>query len=98
MNKNTAQIQFISISPTDLISELKNAIVPELEEKLSKNFQPKEPAKYLTRNEVCELLFIDLSTLYRWTKNKTLKAIYIGNRVYYDRKDIDELMNKNKIN
>ena len=42
-------IQFIGTTPNDLVSEIKNALIPELREQLSKDFQPKEPTEYLTR-------------------------------------------------
>lgn len=90
-------IQFIGITPTDLISEIKNAIIPELREQLAKDFQPKEPTAYLTRTEVCELLKIDLSTLDRWRKAREVTAYGIGNRVYFKRNEIDELINRNRI-
>jgi len=38
-------IQFIGTSPTDLVSEIKNALIPELREHLAKDFQPKEPTQ-----------------------------------------------------
>lgn len=90
-------IQFIGTTPTDLVSELKNALIPELREQLSKDFQPKEPTEYLTRAEVCDLLKIDLSTLHRYRKNGTLKAYGLNNRVYYKRSEIDEYINKNRL-
>ncbi|MNU18958.1 helix-turn-helix domain-containing protein [Chryseobacterium cheonjiense] len=90
-------IQFIGTTPKDLITEIKNALIPELREQLSKDFQPKEPTEYLTRSEVCELLQIDLSTLHRWRKDGTLTAYGVGNRVYFKRSEIDEYINKNKL-
>jgi len=90
-------IQFIGTTPNDLITEIKNALIPELREQLSKDFQPKEPTEYLTRSEVCELLQIDLSTLHRWRKDGTLTAYGVGNRVYFKRSEIDEYINKNKL-
>ena len=67
-------IQFIGTTPNDLVSEIKNALIPELREQLSKDFQPKEPTEYLTRSEVCKILQIDLSTLHRWRKEGVLTA------------------------
>ena len=90
-------IQFIGTTPDDLIKEIKNVILPELREELSKGFQPKEPTQYLTRSEVCELLKIDLSTLYRWTKKGELKAYGIGNRVYYKLNEVEQKLNENQI-
>jgi excisionase family DNA binding protein len=91
-------IQFIGINPTDLINELKNALIPELTKKLSKEFQPKQPTEYLTRSEVCKLLHIDLSTLHRWRKENRLSSYGMGNRVYFKRNEVEDLINCNKLN
>ncbi len=90
-------IQFIGTNPTDLITELKNSLIPELTAQLSAQFQPKEPTEFLTRNEVCAMLKINLSTLYRWCKDGTLSSFGIGNRVYFLRSHIEEVLMKNKL-
>ena len=90
-------IQFIGTTPADLVHEIKSAIIPELKEELSKEFQPKQPTEYLTRTEVCKLLKIDLSTLHRWTKSGKLNAYGIGNRVYYKRSEIESYLEVNKL-
>ncbi|MBF6642812.1 helix-turn-helix domain-containing protein [Chryseobacterium indologenes] len=90
-------IQFIGTTPSELIREIKEEIIPELKQQLSKEFQPKEPCVYLSRNEVCEMLQVDLSTLHRWRKDGTLIAYGLGNRVYFKRNEIDELLNRNRL-
>lgn len=90
-------IQFIGTTPDDLIQEIKREIIPELREQLKEEFQPKEPTIYLTRNEVCEILHIDLSTLHRWRKEGVLIAYGLGNRIYFKRNEIDEFINQNKL-
>ncbi|SIQ99788.1 DNA binding domain-containing protein, excisionase family [Chryseobacterium sp. RU37D] len=90
-------IQFIGTTPSDLIQEIKKEIIPELKAELSKEFQPKEPTEYLTRQEVCEMLHIDLSSLHRWRKEGKLIAYGLGNRVYFKRNEIDELINQNRL-
>lgn len=91
-------IQFIGTTPDDLIQEIKKEIIPELKAELSKEFQPKEPTSYLTRQEVCEMLHIDLSTLHRWRKDGILIAYGLGNRIYFKRNEIEEFLNRNKLN
>lgn len=91
-------IQFIGTTPKELVHEIKNVIIPELKEELSKEFQPKQPTEYLTRSEVCDLLKIDLSTLHRWTKSDKLDAYGIGNRVYYKRSEIEHHLDNNRLN
>ncbi len=75
-------IQFIGYSP----DELENKLFNRFDEKLNilkKEFQPKEPTEFLTRNEVRDMLKVDLSTVHNWTKRGKLQAYGIGNRVYY---------------
>lgn len=60
--------------------------------RLEKNFQPKEPTEYLTRNEVAELLKCDLSTIWLWTKKGKIISYGIGNRVYYKRSEVENAM------
>jgi excisionase family DNA binding protein len=82
------QIQFIQITP----EQLQDAIITGVKEQiegLKKSFQPRNPTEYLTRNEVKELLQIDLSTVHNWTKKGKLKAYGIGNRIYYKRSEIE---------
>lgn len=90
-------IQFIGTTPAELVHEIKTAIIPELRQELSKEFQPKQPTEYLTRTEVCELLKVDLSTLHRWTKSQKLTAYGIGNRVYYKRSEIEFYLEDNRL-
>ncbi|PUB29379.1 excisionase family DNA binding protein [Elizabethkingia sp. YR214] len=90
-------IQFIGTIPTDLIKELKEALIPELREQLSKDFQPKEPTQYLTRTEVCELLKINLSTLHRWRKEGQIPSYGFGNRVYFKHDEVEQIINQNKL-
>lgn len=91
------QIQFIGTTPSKLIFELKTAIIPELKEQLSKEFQPKEPEEFLTRDEASELLKINLSTLTRWTQKGDLISYVINRRVYYKRSEIVLTLENNKI-
>jgi excisionase family DNA binding protein len=80
------------------ITSLFDGLKKELAE-LKANFQPKQPAEYLTRNEVAEMLKCDLSTLWLWTKKGKLTSYGIGNRTYYKRSEIEKAivcLNKKK--
>ena len=90
-------IQFIGTNPSDLISELKNSLIPELKAQLSAQFQPKEPTEYLTRYEVCKLLKIDMSSLHRWRKEGKIPSYGLGNRVYFKRSEVEQIINENKL-
>jgi excisionase family DNA binding protein len=81
-------IQFIQITPEEQEDRIFKRVKAELEE-LKKDFQPKQPPEFLTRNEVRDLLKVDLSTVHNWTKRGKLKAYGIGNRVYYRRDEVE---------
>lgn len=93
----TNNIQFIGLSPSDFIDSLKEQLVPELEARLAEQFQPKQPTEYLSRNEVCDMLKIDLSTLHRWRKSGELIAYGLGNRIYFKRHEIEAFINNNQL-
>lgn len=82
-------IQFIGTSPTALIDLIDKKAEKRLKD-FEKNFQPKEPTEYLTRNEVSEMLHVDLSTVHNWTKKGRIKSYGIGGRVYYKRSEIED--------
>jgi prefoldin subunit 5 len=84
--------QLHNVEPQQIINPI-NDLKKQIED-LKKSFQPKEPTEYLTRQEVVEMLKINLSTLYNWTKNKKLVSYGIGARVYYKRKEIENAIIK----
>lgn len=85
-------IQLHNVEPQQIINPI-NDLKKQIED-LKKSFQPKEPTEYLTRQEVVEMLKINLSTLYNWTKNKKLVSYGIGARVYYKRKEVENAIIK----
>jgi Helix-turn-helix domain len=87
------QIQIIGLCPNQLKKEITEDVVKGVKDsllnELKREFQPKEPTKYLQRSEVAEMLNVDLSTIHNWTKKKILTANQIGGRVYYKRSNIE---------
>lgn len=88
-------IQFIQITPEQLQDEILKGVKVQLNE-LIKHFQPVKPSEFLTRNEVADLLKVDISTLYNWTKKGVLVQYGIGGRVYYKRQEVEEAIIKIK--
>jgi len=82
-------IQFISTSPTALVNLLDEAIKRQLDE-LKKNFQPKEQPIYMTRQEVAEMLHVDISTVHNLSVRGVLKKKQIGGRVLYLREEVQK--------
>lgn len=89
-------IQFIQVTPEQLQEAILNGVKEQLDG-LKANFQAKEPNQYLTRNQVKELLNVDLSTLYNWNRRKILKPYGIGGRVYYKRSEIEAVIVELKV-
>lgn len=80
-------IQFVQVTPEQLQTAIIEGVKLQLND-LKKSFQPKEPTEFLTRNDVAEMLKIDLSSVHNWTKKGTLKAYQISGRVYYKRVEV----------
>lgn len=81
----------VGISPKQLQDAISKDVREQLEE-LKQNFNPKEPEEYLTRKETANLLKINLSSLWNWTKKKRLKAYGIEGKVYYKRSEVESAL------
>ena len=85
---SSGTIQLIQITPDELQEAIISGVRAEVE-KLKADFQPKQPTEFMTRNEVRDLLDVDLSTVHNWTKRGKLKAYGFGGRVYYKRAEVE---------
>jgi len=77
-------------------TELKNLINESVNQALSisKESTFQQPEKLLTRQETCEILSINKTTLWRWTKEGKIPSHNIGNRVYYKLSEIQGSLTK----
>jgi len=66
-------------------------------EVLKAKFQPKEPEEYLGRQQVADILHIDLSSVHNWRKKGVLTAYQIGGRVLFKRSQIEAAIVELKI-
>jgi len=82
------RLQMVQITPEQLQEAIISGLKAQLVE-LKKELEPKEPSEYLTRNEVKDLLKVDLSTVHNWTKRGKLHSYGLGNRVYYKRSEVE---------
>jgi hypothetical protein len=87
------QVQFISITPEQLQNAIIKGVKLQLEE-LKKSFQPKEPNKYITRQQVAEMLSVDLSTVHNFSVRGTIQKYQIGGRVLYKLTEVEEAIIK----
>ncbi len=70
------------------IEQLAEVLKPMLAVNAQEQIQPANPL--LTRDEVCELLSFNKTSLWKHTKSGRLKSYGIGNRVYYKRDEVLE--------
>ena len=85
------QTQFVLTTNEQIENTINKVLKIQLDE-LKKNFQPKEPSEFLTRNEVAKLFKIDLSTVHNWSKNGKLIPYGIGGRVYFKLNEVEKSM------
>lgn len=89
-------IQLIQITPEQLQNSILEGVKSQLQE-LQKNFQPKEPPKYITRQYVAdEMLHCDISTVHNLTVKGILTKYQIGGRVLFIRQEVEDAIIKLK--
>lgn len=88
-DKIMAQVQIIQDTETftqELVLKLESSLLS----KLKKEFQPKQPEEYMTRQEVSKMLKVDISTVDNWGRTNKLIRHCIGNRIYFKRSEIEQ--------
>lgn len=82
-----------NLNPDDLKQIIKDVIKDDIKEEFNgfKTYLDNyEPDKLLTREETCELLKIDLSTLWNWTKSGKVTCYAIAGRRYFKKNELLE--------
>lgn len=92
------QIQFISITPEQLVEVITNSVKEQL-----KDIKPSveaEPIKkeFLSRKEVAELFQVSLVTIHEWAKSNILKPYKMGNKTYFAYQEILNTLYKSNTN
>lgn len=85
----TNSILLQNVSPEALTELIKESVKSQLDD-LKKDLQTHNPDELLTREQTCEFLQIDSSTLWHWTNKGKVTAYGIGNRRYYKRAELLE--------
>lgn len=80
----TTQIFFNGITLEQLAEALKPLL--QLQKKVDESTSNED--ELLTREQVCKLLSINKTTLWKHTKSGKLKSLGLGNRVYYKRSEV----------
>ena len=90
MQNNAILLETLSVEQLQQLigTSVKNGII-----ELQKELQTKENSEELmTREETCQFLKIDSSTLWAWTNQQKVKAYGIGARRYYKRSELLECL------
>lgn len=91
------KIQFISTDPNSLASLISDNVRVQLEDLKRELHNSNAAEDLLTREQAAELLSINLSTLWAWTKQGKIKQYGIsGARRYYKRTEIMEALQLKK--
>jgi hypothetical protein len=84
-------IQLYQITPNQLKGEITNDVKIILEDFLKK-YQPQQPKEYLSRQDVSNMLGVNLSTLHNWKIKKILVPFGVSGRVYYLRSEVENCL------
>lgn len=89
--------QFREATPNELAEILaghtQRMIRQELEA-FKNDLQLEKPKEYISRFEVAQLLGVSTVTVDSWTKKDRLIAYRIGNRIRYNRKEVEQSLTK----
>ena len=89
------------IAPSEFWKQIKIIIEDVIAEKLKQQkFTPPNshlPEKPLLKaSDVCEIFQVSKPTLYQWLKQKKVKSFKVKSRRYFNRSDIDALINNSQ--
>ena len=90
MQNNAILLQNLTVEQLQQLigTSVRNGII-----ELQKELQTKDNSEELmTREETCQFLKIDSSTLWAWTNQQKVKAYGIGARRYYKRSELLECL------
>jgi hypothetical protein len=77
---------------------LKKVVNEAVAEAISKQQQKtEEEPQYLTRNEIASMFRVTLVTLWGWNKKGLLRPHKIGNRVLYEKTEVEKALSTGKL-
>jgi hypothetical protein len=88
-----AVTQLHNLSPEQL-GKLFDEVITSKFNDLKKHFQPTTPTEYLSRQEVAQMLKINLSTVHNMSVKGILQKYQISGRVLYKRSEVENAIVK----
>jgi hypothetical protein len=93
-----SHIQFIQTTPTELANLVIDAVRQELKTFNRHVENPSTPVKeLLTRKETAQLFDVSLVTIHEWCKSDILKPYKVGNRTYFKRVEVMEVVSRSNV-
>jgi hypothetical protein len=92
----TKTIQITEVTVDELADKVADKLFFKIQSYLDA-LHTKENDVYLTRQETADFLRIDLSTLWHWTNKGKVRSYGIGNRRYYNKQEIIDILKKNQL-
>ncbi|TYA52736.1 helix-turn-helix transcriptional regulator [Formosa maritima] len=93
----TKTIQITEVTIDELADAVADKLMFKIENYL-KVLSKKQNDEILTRQEVADYLKISLVTIHSWNKYGILNPIRMGNRIFYKKQDILDVLEQQKIN
>ena len=91
-------IQFIQTTPTELANLVIDAVRQELKTLNRHVEHPSTPVKeLLTRKETAQLFAVSLVTIHDWCNSGILKPYKVGNRTYFKRVEVMEVVSRSNV-
>lgn len=93
----TKTVQITEVTVDELADAVADKLMFKIENYL-KELSKKQNDDILTRQEVADYLRISLVTIHSWNKHGILNPIRMGNRIFYKKQDILDVLEQQKIN
>ncbi|PHQ28795.1 helix-turn-helix transcriptional regulator [Leeuwenhoekiella nanhaiensis] len=91
----TTTIVTTEISIDELIELISDKLIDKIEHYL-KDVNKSQNDLLLTRKEIAKYLRVSITTIHHWMEYEILDPIRIGNRVYFKKQDILDLVEERK--
>jgi DNA-binding transcriptional regulator YiaG len=85
----------INVKVSDLI-EANKKLIKDVYTSLEDEVKAAKEEKYLSRNEVAEMLNVTLPTLWRWEKMEYLVPVRMGGKLLYKLSEVKAIINQKK--
>ncbi|MBU3661479.1 MAG: helix-turn-helix domain-containing protein [Flavobacteriales bacterium] len=89
-----SQIQFISVTPKQLAELISESVKTQIQELLTatNKQQPTDEKELLTRKEAKELFKVSYPTIHSWMNNGIIKPKKVGNKTFFLKSELMQVV------